>query len=269
MILADPTQIHQVLMNICTNAKHAIGEAPGTLRVSLSEIAIADTAAIEGCQETMTGPYLDLEISDTGCGMAPLTQSKIFDPFFTTKAIGKGTGIGLAVVHGIIKQHKGEITVSSKLGRGTTFHVYLPVFNEQEIESDPIASENIPQGAGERILFVDDETAIANMMQKKLTSLGYTPTVSTSSTEALEIYRKNPEAFDLVITDMTMPEMTGVELSRQLHLLRPKQPILLCSGFSETIDEEKAISLGISQLINKPFDQFSLAKAIRKVLQSS
>jgi len=269
MILADPNQIHQVLMNICTNARQAIGEELGTLSVALSEIDVTEKKIIKNCSEIMHGTYIDLEISDTGCGMDSLTRSKIFDPFFTTKEIGKGTGIGLAIVHGIIKQHKGVITVTSEPGYGTTFHVYLPVITEQETIYKQMEIEGIPQGEGERILFVDDETTIANMMQLTLVNLGYDTTVFSSSTEAVDRYQKNPDDFDLVITDMTMPEMTGIELSRKLLALRPDLPIILCTGFSESIDESKAKSFGISEFINKPFDQLILAKAIRKVLKLS
>ena len=266
-ILADPTQIHQVLMNLCTNAKHAIGAGTGTLSVSLSEVQVTDSDTIADCPQIAHGAYLDLEISDTGCGMDGLTRSKIFDPFFTTKEKEKGTGLGLAVVHGIIKQHKGEITVTSEPGQGTTFHIYLPVV-EKEMQAKQVVIEDVPQGS-ERILLVDDETAIAHIMQRILDSLGYTVTVFNRSIEALEAYKKNPGEFDLVITDMTMPEMTGTVLAKELFALRPDLPVILCTGFSEAIDAEKARSLGIREYIVKPVNKPTLAKTIRKALKPS
>ncbi len=264
-ILADPTQIHQVLMNLCTNAKHAIGEEIGTLSISLSEIRVTEEKIIDDCPQIRPGLYLYLEISDTGCGMDELTRLKIFDPFFTTKEKGKGTGLGLAVVHGIIKQHKGEITVTSEPGRGTLFHVYLPVIDE-EIPSKHARYEETPRGNKERILLVDDDTAIAEMMRRTLENLGYFVTISTSSTEALNAYQKNPRDFNLVITDMTMPEMTGIDLTRKLLILRPDLPVILCTGFSETINETSAKSFGICEYIRKPVSKLTLAKAIRSAL---
>lgn len=268
MILANPGQVHQVLMNICTNARQAIGEELGTLSVSLSQVQLTEDRIITDCLGKMNGTYLDLAISDTGCGMDNGTVSKIFDPFFTTKEVGKGTGLGLAVVHGIIKQHKGEITVTSKEGKGTTFHIYLPVITQKEIICEQIIPEDIPHGDGERILFVDDEITIANMMQIILTDLGYKTTILTSSLEAVKTYQKNPAHFDLVITDMTMPEMTGVELSRKLLTLQPDVSIILCTGFSESIDASRAKSIGIRKFLDKPFDQLTLAKTIRNVLKN-
>jgi len=265
-ILADPTQIHQVLMNLCTNAKHAIGEEVGTLSISLSEIQVTEKKAIGDCPQIIPGTYLDLEISDTGCGMNELTRSKIFDPFFTTKEKGKGTGLGLAVVHGIIKQHKAEMTVASEPGQGTIFHIYFPVTDEGVL-NEHVIDEDIPQGNGERILFVDDEPTITLVMQKTLESLGYTVTIFTSSVEALSVYQKNPSDFDLVITDMTMPEMTGIELTRKLLTHRPDLPVILCTGFSEAIDETTAKSFGISEYIKKPVDTLTIAKAIRSVIR--
>ncbi len=265
-ILADPTQIHQVLMNLCINAKHAIADEPGTISISLSEIQVSEEKTIDNGPQIKPGTYLDLEINDTGCGMDESTRSKIFDPFFTTKEKSKGTGLGLSVVHGIIKQHKGEITVASVQKQGTTFHIYLPVI-EKELLDQHVISEDIPRGNGEQILFVDDETVIAHMMQRTLESLGYTVTIFTSSIEALNVYQKNPDDFNLVITDMTMPEMTGVELTRNLLTIRPDLSVILCTGFSEVIDENMAKSFGISEYLRKPVDKLTLAKAIKSALR--
>ena len=264
-ILADSTQLHQVLMNLCTNAKHAIGPHTGNIHVSLSEIEVTDDNGIVDCPQIETGMYLDIEVSDTGCGMDELTLSKIFDPFFTTKEKGKGTGLGLAVVHGIIKQHKGEITVSSEPGVGTIFHIYLPIINEEYIQPVQLVNEDIPTG-NERLLIVDDERVLGQLMQRMLKSLGYSITFFTSSVEAWEAYRSNPDEFDLVITDMTMPEMTGIDLTGKLLDLRPDLPVILCTGFSEAINEATARSFGICEYVTKPVDKNTLARAIRKAL---
>jgi PAS domain S-box-containing protein len=268
LILADPSQIHQVLMNLCTNAKHAIGDEGGTLTVSLSEVCVSELEPIIDCPQLEHGTYLDFEVRDTGCGMDRLIQEKIFDPFFTTKKIGQGTGLGLSVVHGIIKQHKGEITVVSEPEQGTTFHIYLPVIDQEDVQAERVVMDSIPKGS-ERILLVDDEPVITHMLERVLIRLGYTVTVFSSSIEALEVYKKSPDDFDLVITDMTMPEMTGAELTSKLLALRPDLPVILCTGFSETIDEAKAKSLGIRGYVMKPIDKRTLANAIRKALKIS
>ncbi|AGF78645.1 PAS domain S-box [Desulfocapsa sulfexigens DSM 10523] len=267
-VLADPTQIHQVLMNLCTNAKDAIGGAIGTLSVSLTEKQISETETIADCPQIEHGTYLDLEISDTGCGIDTLTRTHIFDPFFTTKGIGKGTGLGLSVVHGIIKQHQGEITVTSTVNKGTTFNIYLPVIDKHVVEKEQLLTDALP-GGDERILLVDDEPAITHLLERILGILGYKVTVVSSSTEALKIYSKNPEEFDLVITDMTMPEMTGTDLAMKLLAIQPKLPIILCTGFSEAMNEAQARLLGIREYIRKPIDTLALAKAIRKALPPS
>ncbi len=269
MISADPIQIHQVLMNLCTNAKDAIGEKIGTLSVSLTEVQVTETERIRECPQMLFGRYLDLKVSDTGCGMNALTQARIFDPFFTTKETGKGTGLGLAVVHGIVKQHRGEIIVSSEPDQGTTFHIYLPLIDEAKKQAEQKVIGDVPRGKGERILFVDDEIVIAELMQRILTSLGYSVSSFSSSPKALEAYTQNPDGFDLVITDMTMPEMTGIDLAKKLRALQPELPVILCTGFSESIDEERAKSFGIREYIKKPVDRLTLAKAIQQVLNPS
>ena len=200
--------------------------------------------------------------------MDALTQSRIFDPFYTTKETGKGTGLGLAVVHGIVKQHNGEITVTSKPGRGTTFHIYLPVIEKESLAAEPAVIEDLPRGSG-RILVVDDEITLADMIQRRLSGLGYTVTVFTNSIKALDAYRKNPGDFDLLITDMTMPEMTGMTLAEKCLTLQPDLLVILCSGYSDTVDEAKTRALGIREYIMKPVDMLTLAKAIRKALTPS
>jgi CheY-like chemotaxis protein len=263
-ILADATRIHQVLMNLCINAKHAMEEDGGTLSVSLAQIEVTGSSGIPSHPEIEYGMYLDLTVSDTGCGMSALTMAKIFDPFFTTKEKGRGTGLGLAVVYGIVKTHRGIITVSSELGKGATFHVYLPVITK-ETEPDQKVRE-VVSGGSERILIVDDEEIIVEMLQAMLNRLGYKVTVFTSSIKALNGYEENPEAFDLVITDMTMPKMTGIALARKLLEIKPELPIILCTGYSEIVGKEKARSLGIREFIMKPILRNDLAKAIRKAL---
>ncbi len=263
-VLANPTQVHQVIMNLCTNAKDAMAQNNGTLTVSLSEIDTESKSFTKNPQ-LESGSYLDLAIHDTGSGMDKLTQLKIFDPFFTTKEIGKGTGLGLAVVHGIIKQHKGEITVESKPGQGTVFHIYLPLIDEKVLPESVIPAEELPRG-NERILIVDDESAIVDLMLRMLHSLGYTTTAFTSSVKALEAYTTNPGSFDLLITDMTMPDLTGAVLAGKILTIRPDLPIILCTGFSELMDEEQAKSLGIMEFILKPILKNQLAITVRKVL---
>jgi len=266
LILADSTQVHQVLMNLCTNAKDAIEGGIGTLSVSLTEVLITKLNTIKDCPALKHGTYLDIGISDTGCGMDRVTQSRIFDPFFTTKEKSRGTGLGLAVVHGIVQQHKGEITVASELGQGTTFHIYMPVIENVE-NAEYVEIEEIPRGS-ERILFVDDETSLVDLMERMLSQLGYNVTGMSSSTGALALYKKNPDNFDLVITDMTMPEMTGIVLARSLFSLRPDLPVILCTGFSEVVNEPQAKLLGIREYLTKPIDRLLLAKAIRRALSS-
>jgi CheY-like chemotaxis protein len=255
-------------MNICTNARQAIGGESGTLRVRLSEIVVTDREPVHECPQIVPGRYLEITISDTGCGIEQAVISKIFDPFFTTKEKGKGTGLGLSVVHGIIKQHRGEITVHSKAGQETVFCIYLPVI-EDELADEYAVGEDIPRGSGQHILFVDDEPAIADLMKQKLENIGYRVTIFTSSVEALNAYRENPDGFDVLITDLTMPQMTGMELSRILIAEQADLPIILCTGYSEAINEEKARSVGIFTYLKKPVDTLTFAKAIRQALQTS
>jgi len=271
-ILADPIQLHQVLMNLCTNAKQAIGEDVGTLKIALSKVRVKEDEVFSACPLLDCGPYLDLEISDTGGGMDEMTLSKIFEPFFTTKGKGEGTGLGLAVVHGIVKQHKGEITVNSELGKGATFHIYLPVIKnviQKVIEDNEDVTDTIPQGKGERILLVDDETEIVEMLQRLLNDLGYSVAGFNSSAKALEIFSENPKEFDLLITDMTMPEMTGMILSQKILAIRPNLPVILCTGFSETVDDAKAQSIGIQLFMSKPTPVTVLAKSISALLHKT
>jgi PAS domain S-box-containing protein len=262
--MADPTQMHQVLMNLCTNAAHAMLETGGGLEVTLSALDL-DVKSAERFVDLFPGCYLKLTVSDTGHGMMPEIMERIFDPFFTTKKSGEGTGMGLAVVHGIVKSHGGEITVDSDLGRGTTFQVVLPRIEMAAVEPDDENAPSMPTGT-ERILFVDDEKSLVKVVQHILHRLGYDVTAKTSSREALELFRSQPERFDLVITDQTMPYMTGIELAREMMQIRPDIPVILCTGFSETATPERVEAAGICELINKPLDPSTLAVAVRRVL---
>jgi PAS domain S-box-containing protein len=264
-ILADPTQIHQIVMNLCTNAYHAMREQGGIMEVTLSEVEI-------GAKETrdsvlLPGSYLVLAVSDTGSGMEPATMERIFDPYFTTKKHGEGTGLGLAVVRGIARKCGGDIRVYSEPGQGASFQVYLPVLGKAEAGWAAVLSTP-PVIGDERILLVDDELPIVESMQKMLEFFGYHITGKTSSSEALEAFRRAPEAFDLVITDQTMPYLTGDQLVLEIKKIRPEIPIILCTGFSSMIDDIKARALGIEAFLMKPVLRKEMSETIRKVLDS-
>ena len=261
-VLADATQIHQVVMNLATNAYQAMREKGGVLELALKEEKIGFD---DSDPDLGPGTYLKLTVSDTGHGMDEVVMEKIFDPYFTTKSPGEGTGIGLAVALGIVKSHGGSIKVYSKIGEGTAFHIYLPLIETRPCESRAITAEPVPTGT-ERILFVDDESDIVYMTQQILERLGYQVTSRTSSVEAFEAFRVKPDEYDLVITDMTMPNMTGVELARMLKKIKFEIPIIICSGFSEMIDEDKAKAIGINAYIMKPIVINDIARITRKVL---
>jgi len=262
-VLGDPTQIQQVIMNLCTNAFHAMREQGGVLEVNASVIEV-DTEFARSRPNLNKGSHIRITVSDTGHGMERATQERIFEPFFTTKPIGEGTGMGLATVHGIVTSHSGAISVYSEVGKGTTFQVYLP----QIRSTAPLeASEAEPVVKGkESILFVDDELPLVRIGRQMLERLGYKVTVRTSSVEALELFRARSERFDLVITDMTMPNMTGVELAEELMRIRPDIPMILVTGFSEAVTPEKAKQMGIREFIMKPIMSRDLSKVIRHVL---
>jgi PAS domain S-box-containing protein len=262
-VLADPTQIHQVLMNLCSNAHHAMREKGGVLGVELRAVEVdADMArAVPNLHE---GRYVRLTVSDTGYGMDRSTMERIFEPFFTTKGVGEGTGMGLATVHGIVTSHGGAITVYSEPSKGSTFRVYLPRL-ETEDRAARSQEEPIPRGE-ERILFVDDEEPLARLGKQMLERLGYDVTVRTSSIEALEAFRANPHRFDLVIADQTMPNMTGIELADEMMRIRPDIPVVLATGFSETVSPERAKQIGIREYVMKPVATRELAELTRRIL---
>ncbi len=263
-VLADLTQIHQVIMNICINAAHAMREQGGILEISLKEIDLQPGTFDLGNIEP--GKYQQLTIKDTGHGMEAETVKRIFDPYFTTKETGEGTGMGLAVVHGIVKSHGGEIVVFSEPGKGSTFHIFFPIANTFEGKKPGTAYNKPVRGGSERIFLVDDEKNLAEMGKLMLEKLGYWVTIKTSSIEALEYFRENHHHFDMLITDMTMPGITGLQLAREIHRIRPGIPVVLCTGFSEEINEENFKSRGISAFVMKPIVREQIARVIREVL---
>ena len=261
-VLADPTQMQQVLMNLCTNAAHAMREKGGTLGVELSDFSVSP---FDGNPHAIApGLYMKLVVRDTGAGISPDIMGKLFDPFFTTKKLGEGTGLGLSVVDGIVKQHSGYITVMSEPGKGSTFTVYLPRVAEAA-PTETMREGAIPTGH-EKVLFVDDEEALAEMGQELVEGLGYRVTTSTSSIDALATLEADPNAYDLVITDQTMPDMTGMELAAAVLGLRRDMPVILCTGFSHIVDAEAARAAGVRAFAMKPLTKREIAETIRRVL---
>jgi len=265
IIEADATQIHQIVMNFCTNAEHAMREEGGTLHVKLIRVEVDRQTALQH-HELHTGPHVRLTVTDTGCGMEPETLEHIFDPYFTTKEVGEGTGLGLSVVHGIVNTHGGAITVKSEPGKGTTFHVYFPIIEKEE-KLQERSEGPLPTG-NERILFVDDEQVIVYIGEKTLGQLGYDVVTKANGVDALELFRADPDRFDLVITDMTMPRMTGDQFARELIKLRPDIPIILCTGFNPKISKEQAGKIGIKAFVMKPLVRRDMANIVRKVLDA-
>ncbi len=265
LVMSDPTQIHQIMMNLCTNAGHAMQEHGGILDVELENVEIdSEFAAMH--QGIEPGPYVQLTVSDTGHGMTREIIDRIFDPFYTTKEKGEGTGMGLSVVHGIVKSYGGAINVYSEPGKGSTFKIFLPAI-EKRLEPEARIEKPIPKGT-EHILFVDDEEPLVKMGKQLLEPLGYEVTTRISSIDALDLFKARPETFDLVITDMTMPNMTGDELAQKLMAVRPDIPVIICTGFSTRITKEKAKIMGIRGLVSKPILKRDLAVTIRNVLDN-
>ncbi len=263
LILGDPTQIHQVLLNLCVNADHAMREKGGVLEVTLVDVLL-DAPFTAQHPDMNPGTHLQLKVRDAGCGIPPHLLSRIFDPFFTTKDKGEGTGMGLSVVHGIVKAHGGAITVQSELGKGATFNVFLPVIEKTLARETPV-EKPFPTGT-ERILFIDDEILLVSLGKQILESLGYDVTTRTNSMEALELFKARPDKFDLVISDMTMPNLTGDELALKIVEIQPDIPIILCTGFSHKIKAEKAKEMGIRAFLLKPILKGVMAETVRRVL---
>ncbi len=263
LALGDATQIHQVVMNLCTNSYQAMHEKGGVLEVSLSEVRISAAPPPE-LRHLAPGPCLRLRVRDSGPGIDPAIIHRIFDPYFTTKEKGKGTGLGLAVVHGIVKSHRGAIQVASRLGEGATFDAFFPMVQAAAAaEADP---EAVLVGGRERILFVDDEPSIEILGKKVIGSLGYEVVTRGTAGAALELFRSDPSAFDLIISDMTMPLMTGDRMALEMMALRPDLPVIICTGFNELLTPERAKEIGIRALLMKPFLKSEAAKLIRQVL---
>jgi len=268
LIFADPTQIHQILMNLCTNAFHAIEETGGKLNISLKAIDLSSEDLTRE-PHIEAGTFVQLSVSDSGVGIPQEFRDKIFDPYFTTKEVGKGTGMGLSIIHGIVKSYGGFITFYSELGQGTVFHIFLPIITKAMLPDEKAIEtiKHLPVGR-ENILFIDDEDILADLGKDMLERLGYNVTVRMSSLEALETFQNQPEYFDLVITDQTMPGMTGADLARRMLQIRPDIPIILCTGYSSIISEEKAKSIGIREFALKPLTKKNIAGTIRKVLDA-
>jgi PAS domain S-box-containing protein len=265
LILGNKTQLHQIMMNLCTNAAHSMEDGGGILEVSLKDIDV--DSSINKRLDLKTGQYIEINVIDTGTGISPHIIDSIFEPYFTTKEPGEGTGMGLAMVHGIVESYGGKIAVKSKLGKGTAFTVFLPTTRKRKIHHQYEPGQ-LPTGA-ERILFVDDEAPIAIMSSQILERLGYAVTTRTSSAEAYELFKSKPNDFDMVITDMTMPNMTGDKLATELMRIRSDIPIILCTGYSKKISEDNALQIGIRAFAYKPIVMADLAKTIRKVFDET
>ena len=262
-VMADPIKIHQIIMNLITNSFHAMQETGGKLSINLNETNI-DSDKVQA-HNIKTGKYVCLTISDSGIGMPPKVIERIFDPYFTTKEKGKGTGLGLAVVHGIVKSYEGIIDVKSESGKGTTFKIYLPkIETKKNIEKQD--NENQIKGENEHILVVEDEPVSLQMIGKMLSMKGFRVTLTENGGKALEKFTKNPNQFDLVLTDMAMPELTGAQLAKKILSIRQDIPIIICTGFSDQIDKQSAKSIGIKDFLMKPITQRDLVKAIKKQL---
>jgi len=263
LVKGDITQIHQILMNLCSNSGHAMQKTGGVLHVKMRDVEIdSDFAGLY--PDIKPGPYVKLTVNDTGHGMTSDVLERIFDPFYTTKDKGEGTGLGLSVVHGIVKSYGGLVTAFSERGKGSVFNVFLPTI-KKELKDETADERLIPRGS-EKILFVDDEKSLVDMKKEILESLGYEVTARSSSLESLELFKNQPDNFDLVITDMTMPYMPGDELAKELISVRPDIPVILCTGFSASITEEEAKKIGIREFVSKPILKRDIAEAIRKVL---
>lgn len=266
-VFADPTQIHQVIVNLCTNAFHAMEESGGILKISLREIS-AGNGIPPIVPRLPDGNYAELTVSDTGTGMDDMTIERIFEPFFTTKSIEKGAGLGLSVVHGIVTAANGQLSVESDQGKGSTFHVYLPVI---EHKSSVKTEETLqPAKYAANVLFIDDEPAAVNMVTIMMTKLGYNIQAEKSPVEALKLFKEKPDHFNLVITDLTMPEMTGIQLTSELHKISPTIPVILMTGYGKIIDHDTPLKhYGITRLLKKPVKLAQLASAVNEVLSST
>lgn len=267
LILANPTQVHQVLMNLCSNAAQAMEDQGGVLEIDLKRTEIDKLNQLAGLT-VRPGTYICLSVSDNGSGIKKDHLDRIFDPYFTTKPVGKGSGLGLAVVHGIVQSHKGYILVKSEPGQGTTFELYFPMMKERIVIPEESVKPVLSGNGKERILIVDDDPNISELLKKRLQLLGYEATAKTCSKDAIEAFRTNPDAWDLMITDQTMPHLTGDQLSKEILKIRPDFPIIMCTGYSTKIDAQKAAEIGIKAFFLKPVDKDELAQSVRQLLDN-
>ncbi|MFO7886133.1 MAG: response regulator [Desulfobacteraceae bacterium] len=266
-IMANPTQLHQIAMNLITNAYHAVESTGGNITVKLQEVVFSHGDAPDG--RLSSGRYAVLSVCDTGTGIDPAVMNKIFDPYFTTKEKGRGTGLGLATVYGIVKAHGGDIRVHSELKKGSSFHIYLPVLEKPSADGAPEKQQqSLPTGA-EHILLVDDEKPVLQLEKQILERLGYSITSFSSSVDALAAFRTDPSCFDLIISDMNMPNLNGMQLAEKLIEIRSDIPVIICTGFSERINREISDAIGIKGFLMKPVAKHEMAEMVRKVLDSA
>jgi CheY-like chemotaxis protein len=264
IVEADPTRIHQVIINLCTNAAQAMEAGGGVLEIEVSSMQL-DAHNQDRYPDTAPGRYVRIKVRDTGPGIDPQSMQRIFDPFFTTKEVGKGTGMGLAVAHGIVKDHGGSITAYSRPGKGATFYVLIPHASGKMVEKNEAPPE-IQRGGGGTVLLIDDEEMLVDLGTTILKTLGYRVVSSTSSPEALKAFTADPQNFDAVITDFTMPYLTGYELAQEFLRIRADIPIILCTGFSSQISEEQAQAAGIRAFVMKPYNMHEIAATLQAVL---
>jgi PAS domain S-box-containing protein len=264
-VQGDASQIQQVILNLCTNASQAMEEGGGVLDIAVYRSVTDEGAQADDDADTLPRQHVCIEVRDTGTGMDPETEKRIFEPYFTTRPQRKGTGLGLSVVHGIVKDHGGFITVESRPGTGTTFRVYLPRITADMELTEAESVDAAPMGE-EHLLLVDDETAVLETEREILQSLGYRVTAATSGEEALRVFRDAPDLFDLAITDLTMPGMTGVELSRELLALNRDLPVIICTGYSDTVDMDGDGAAGIHEFVDKPMSRKAIAGLLRRIL---
>ena len=265
IITGDATQISQVILNLCVNSAYAMRDTGGALDISITDFD-ADNRAMIHYYDLQEGNYVEIKVSDTGHGIHSDILNRIFDPYFTTKGVGEGSGMGLAVVHGIVTGHNGKIRVESALGKGTVVRMVFPIVYEQpKEEKKPV--EALFRG-NERLLIADDESSITLLLTHLFERLGYVVTTRNDPDEVFKVFKNNPKGFDLVITDMTMPHMTGIDLTRKIKDIRPDLPVILCTGYSELIDENKALEYGISRFIMKPLTMYNIAETVREVLDN-
>jgi signal transduction histidine kinase/ActR/RegA family two-component response regulator len=264
LIMADPTQLQQVIMNLCTNAGHAMQQSGGVLEIS-TDILLQEQMDMYQYPSLQAGRYIKISVKDNGCGIPDQIKERVFEPYFTTKEKGEGTGLGLAVVHGIVNDHGGNIKVYSEEGKGTVFHILFPLAEDETVSLESFQDNVLPRGE-ERILVVDDEENIRHFVKTSLQRLEYTVTAAGSGKECLDLFLKGKDQYDLILTDKTMRYMNGFALAREIFKHRKDIPIVLCTGFIEKTDQENAISLGIKAVVVKPLDSFELASVIRKTL---